>query len=348
MMSDLRVVAAPLDKHACDACGLVARDAATDAEHVFTSGYGLYDHPPGAPREDERQRGYAEWIAAHAGGTPASVLDIGCGNGSLLLALRSLWPAATLRGVDLSRESVARARSAGVDAACGSAATVPEPAQLVVSVNVLEHVQHPRSFLQQAGAAVARDGNLVVICPDGSEPWLELLMLDHLWSLAPRHLASLAAAAGFEVAAFAQAPPSLGRFQLVRLRRAGQFDRPAPPNASGAALAARREYLQAWAGLDGTLVQRAAGSRSVVCFGIGEAAGLLRAYAPAAWQRVTRCVADLPEETRFGDLPVEVYDGCAVRDPVMLAVRPGAQPALARRLEEAGCRVIRWDDVVAA
>ena len=41
------------------------------------------------------------------------VLDVGCGNGSLLLALGDEWPSATLAGCDPSAEAVAHANAAG-------------------------------------------------------------------------------------------------------------------------------------------------------------------------------------------------------------------------------------------
>jgi hypothetical protein len=81
---------------------------------------------------------------------------------------------------------------------------------------------------------------------------------------------------------------------------------------------------------------------------MGEAAALLRAYAPALWSRVKLCAADRPEGDVFGEIPVVDYTGGRFEWPVLLGVRPEAQAGLAQRLEDSGCVVIRWDDCIAA
>jgi hypothetical protein len=111
---------------------------------------------------------------------------------------------------------------------------------------------------------------------------------------------------------------------------------------------ARQRYLLAWGGLEQALVERARDTSSLVCFGMGEAAALLRAYAPALWSRVKLCAADRPEGDVFGEIPVVDYTGGRFEWPVLLGVRPEAQAGLAQRLEESGCIVIRWDDRIAA
>ena len=95
MLSDLRVLDSPLDKEACAICGLVRRSDHLTSK-LFDWGYQLYDHPPGATRENARQEAYAEWLSSQVATSPRSILDLGCGNGSLLLALGRRWPDARL------------------------------------------------------------------------------------------------------------------------------------------------------------------------------------------------------------------------------------------------------------
>jgi SAM-dependent methyltransferase len=92
--------------------GVVHRRAMLPAE-LFTTGYSLYTHSSGAPREAKGQDGYASWIAGQLAAPPATVLDVGCGNGSPLLALERLWPQAVTRGIDPSPQSVQFARADG-------------------------------------------------------------------------------------------------------------------------------------------------------------------------------------------------------------------------------------------
>jgi SAM-dependent methyltransferase len=350
MLSDLRVLHSPLDKEACAICGLVRRfDHVTSK--LFDSGYQLYDHPPGATRENARQEAYAEWLSSQVATAPRSILDLGCGNGSLLLAFGRRWPDAQLHGLDPSQESVGRARDAGIDARWGSVGVARlDPADLVVTVNVIEHVEDPPSFVRSVAALVTPGGTALVACPDGRRAWLELLFADHLWSFIPAHLSRLAGEAGLEVVDGTAAPPALGSFQLMRLRHATTPPQRVTmePEATAELTGAKQSYLHAWGLLDQELLERSRHTPSLVCFGMGEAAALLRAYAPALWSRVKLCAADRPEGDVFGDIPVVDYTGGRFEWPVILGVRPAAQAGLARRLQDNGCSVIRWDDCIAA
>jgi SAM-dependent methyltransferase len=350
MLSDLRVLDSPLDKDACADCGLVRRRNHATAT-LFDSGYQLYDHAPGATRETARQELYAEWLSSHVATAPRCILDLGCGNGSLLLALGKRWPDARLCGLDPSQESVGRAREAGIDARCGTVGEVSlDPADLVVSVNVIEHVEDPQSFVRSVATLVTPGGTALVACPDGSRAWLELLFADHLWSFVPAHLSRLAAEAGLEVMDWNAAPATLGSFQLIRLRRTPAVPKRVTIAAEAAAELTRskQRYLHAWSLLEQELLERCHHSPSLVCFGMGEAAALLRAYAPALWSRVKLCAVDRPEGDVFGDIPVIDYTGGRFEWPVILGVRPEAQAMLARRLQDSGSTVIRWDDCIAA
>jgi 2-polyprenyl-3-methyl-5-hydroxy-6-metoxy-1,4-benzoquinol methylase len=99
-----------------------------------------------------------------------SVLDIGCGNGALLAELRrrGSW---RLCGVESSESAVAMARSQGfevrlADAAADLAALFePQSFDLVLSVEVIEHVYDPRGLLRQAFALLRSNGRFLVTTP---------------------------------------------------------------------------------------------------------------------------------------------------------------------------------------
>jgi trans-aconitate 2-methyltransferase len=60
---------------------------------------------------DDRGRPFVELLARVGAEDPSSVVDLGCGPGNLTALLARRWPAATVRGVDSSREMVDRART---------------------------------------------------------------------------------------------------------------------------------------------------------------------------------------------------------------------------------------------
>ena len=345
MASDWRVVREPLARQACAACGLIRRwPGETAGEALYAAGYGLYAHAPGDARERSRQAQYAEWIASVLPRPPARVLDVGCGNGSLLLALGERWPSARLAGCDPSAESVAHGATPGLRLWQGTAADLPAEAasDLVVSVNVIEHTHDPLAFLRGLRGAVAAGGTLILVCPDGGQPGLELLFADHVFSFAPAHLHALCARAGLEVQSSGAAPAALGAFQMV-------VARPAAPDTAVPATRAvspdgRASYLESWRLLDARLIERV--PEPAVCFGAGEAAGLLRAYAPRTWARVRACTVDGAASGRFGNLPLVGLDSVGADETVLLGVRPVDQPRVARRLGARFTRVAAWYDLL--
>src|SRR4029077_3446920 len=97
------------------------------------------------------------------------------------------------------------------------------------------------------------------------------------------------------------------------------------------------------------LRERIAGAASVVVFGNGDIAALLRIYAPAVWARAAACVVDgEPVANCFIDRPLRRYGSLPVPIVIVLGVRPGNHDVVARRLAADGHRVVRWDDVVSA
>jgi 2-polyprenyl-3-methyl-5-hydroxy-6-metoxy-1,4-benzoquinol methylase len=94
-------------------------------------------------------------------------LDIGCGTGELLRSVRARWQPASLTGVDPIdwleedlREDVSFHAIAAEDAGA------LEPADRVMLVEVIEHLEAPWSVLRAAAGLVAPGGRIVVSTPN--------------------------------------------------------------------------------------------------------------------------------------------------------------------------------------
>jgi hypothetical protein len=83
-----------------------------------------------------------------------------------------------------------------------------------------------------------------------------------------------------------------------------------------------------------------------VCFGAGEAAGLLRAYAPRAWASVRACTVDGDSRGGFGALSMIPLDSVPAGETILVGVRPADQPHVAERLAARFARVVTWYDLV--
>lgn len=142
--------------------------------------------------------------------------DVGCGAGLLAEPLARLGAAVT--GLDPAPESVAVARlhaegqGMAIDYRIGSVEALAGPYDLITSLEVIEHVNEPRTFVQSLADALAKDGLLILSTPNRTS-LSRLLMISlgeglgriprgtHDWQkfLTPDELCALLRDAGLEV-----------------------------------------------------------------------------------------------------------------------------------------------------
>ncbi|WP_168713214.1 class I SAM-dependent methyltransferase [Parvibaculum lavamentivorans] len=355
MLSDGRFLEAQLNKEHCRDCRLVRHvspPSKDQLEAIFKEGYELYAHPAGDSFEMQRQRRYADWILALIGARPVeTVFEIGAGNGSFLTELHRRMPDWRLKGLEPSPIAAGHARESGFDIQTGLLQDIDvsgADADIVLAINVVEHAHDPTAFLSHAVTAVADNGCLIVVCPDGERPSSELLVYDHLHSFTALAIDNIARKAGLTITQRVIAPVSLGPFQALLLRRSSEADESARIGAPAQGLYEwRYRFLLAWHQLDSALVQRieSAGG-NVWAFGGGESAQMLRTYAPETWSRVAGVLSDVPGS--FDRQPVRIYGPSTDGQPrtLLLAVRPEIQGAVANRLTHDGNKVVQWDDLI--
>jgi 2-polyprenyl-6-hydroxyphenyl methylase/3-demethylubiquinone-9 3-methyltransferase len=144
-------------------------------------------------------------------------LDVGCGAGLLSEPLARLG--AIVTGLDAAPENVAAARlhaegrGLAIDYRAGGIESLgDERFDLVVSMEVVEHVTDPQTFLSGLAGALSDDGLLILSTPNRT-PLSKLALItigegfgmvpkgthDHAKFLTPDELGALAASAGLEV-----------------------------------------------------------------------------------------------------------------------------------------------------
>jgi SAM-dependent methyltransferase len=137
--------------------------AGEDPAAFYTAGYSLADREEGLKMGRWRALGartkaaHARALTARAGLAPRRVVEIGCGDGSLLLALAGTWPDATFDGFELSPPAIEIARGRGIpragrlEAYDGGRVPASDRAyELAVLSHVLEHVPDPAPLLREA------------------------------------------------------------------------------------------------------------------------------------------------------------------------------------------------------
>jgi len=139
---------------------------------------------------------------ARAASAPRTLLDIGCGDGTFLLAARRRgWE---VGGIEKYPEI---ARRAGLEVQ-ERVEDVQGPFGCVTLWHSLEHVPDPRATLSRVRELMAPEGSLVIAVPDWGgwqagvfdESWIHLDVPRHLFHFSGRSLGALLERCGFTVA----------------------------------------------------------------------------------------------------------------------------------------------------
>lgn len=137
-----------------------------------------------------------------------SALELGCGDGFMLNALRSLgW---TVAGTERTEDMARFAREQfGLTVYVESQQPIPPGAKfdLVVLFQVLEHLHNPVEELTRAASLLAPGGSVIVAVPNfgswqsrfAKSGWFHLDVPRHLVHLSPESLAQAAGKAGLKV-----------------------------------------------------------------------------------------------------------------------------------------------------
>ncbi|MDQ2105451.1 class I SAM-dependent methyltransferase [Azospirillum isscasi] len=130
------------------------------------------------------------------------LLDLGCGDGTLLRHAARLRPGWRLTGTDLGDHyRPAIEAIAGVERFhTGDLADLPGRYGLATALHVLEHVEGPEGFLRSVGKRLDPQGRLIVEVPDVEANPFDLLVVDHATHFSAATLSRSLRQAGFAVA----------------------------------------------------------------------------------------------------------------------------------------------------
>jgi len=166
------------DVVACRICGFVFADTpASQADYDrFYADFSKYQDSQtavgggGTPCDKARMQFTASKIADTLTDKTIRILDLGCGNGGILEALRDLGYS-NLTGIDPSAQCVRYLnQELHIDSAQGSLAAMPSHVgkfDLVILSHVLEHVRDFQCVVNALNDLVAPDGFIYLEVPDG-------------------------------------------------------------------------------------------------------------------------------------------------------------------------------------
>ena len=196
------------------------------------------------------------------------LLDIGCGNGSLLSTASELLPEWSLAGTEFDDKYRARIESIPKVEGLytGSLPEVPGKFDLVTLSHVFEHLTSPATVLELLPAMLKPQGYVLIQVPNYKENPFELTVADHCSHFCPASLARIVSSARYTIRILSDWVPR----EITLLAQPGASAAPAIPDAPEAsnAVASALCWLNAMRGEAG----RNCGGRRFGIFGSSIAA----------------------------------------------------------------------------
>lgn len=201
--------------HICNPCGLVFRYPKPSQTELIGSFYALEYWKPNIPKEQffkksKPNSARLKEILSSIGEdlSSSTVIDMGCGTGSMVEALASALPNSRVLGVEPSVGIAAQLEEynphKNVQITRGSLETGEfENIKAVFLTTVFEHILDPAAALMRLRSWLAPNGYLVILVPDVMEPGplgLDYFFRDfHLYYYSDRTLAALLSRFGFGI-----------------------------------------------------------------------------------------------------------------------------------------------------
>jgi 2-polyprenyl-3-methyl-5-hydroxy-6-metoxy-1,4-benzoquinol methylase len=151
----------------------------------------------------------------------SKVLDIGCGNGNIALALGSLG--FNVKGIDVDDASIETANSINTfanvafEVADANKFTINDEYDVVICSEVLEHLPHPEELVQSAHRILKPGGIMIVTVPNGYGPRETIMTKPMQWMMRKgytRQLVKVKKAFGYANATEQSSNPDLTHIQF--------------------------------------------------------------------------------------------------------------------------------------
>jgi len=242
----------------CDNCGFVYRSPTLEdhelarlyehyEEEIFksTTPDAYFDKIVGIPDAESENVQKINWLKETLGeqgpGKPAaemSVLDVGCGGGTLLYAIFEKLGCTDLCGVEMNKAYAglaARRLDADIRNQSYSSGMFERTFDLVVNTKVLEHVPKPGAFIRELASDLSPEGILFLEVPDIMDVYMlpprhDRFYIPHIFYFSANTLREFLAGAGLSIITHRSVTTHRGRSYLqilaARSREAARSDAP--------------------------------------------------------------------------------------------------------------------------
>jgi SAM-dependent methyltransferase len=224
---------------------------------------------------------------------PNSILEIGCGEGSLLQQFAHYWKDCKVQGLDFNENSVQAARKRGLDVRKGGYMDVAGRYDLIFSFAVIEHVPSPSNFISVLKSHLSTRGTLLIAQPCQDLGSSDIFFSDHLWHFFSHHITEFGEQQGLKEALRLVGSKNIPNFSLHVFQHENGHKKINKAIASKLKIdQTLAEWDKIFEGINRWL--RSAEERKLVVWGIGQTFALFHAYTSLKDYQISAAFEDNP------------------------------------------------------
>ena len=349
---DQRVVPGDIHKLECSICGTISNARIASAEelqNLYTNEYlgqqaGMDHIFFDEGNMKTRGRVIYEWLRPWLPQSPASLIEIGCGEGHVLMHVAKEMPWLKCRGIEGSQRASDIARQAGLEVdnlLISGDYAISEDFDVIICFGVLEHIEEIESFIGILLKIATTGGRYIFGVPLQDFLTHDVFFSEHIWHWTSGQFIRMLSRMGLNAVMVDNNPdyPGFGLFVCHKSDSAGVC----PEISDSNARSIRDWWLGTFKSIDNWLAEN--GDKRIAVFGAGEILCLLMAYTDLGKREIIACLdEDIRKHGLFNGIPVYAPDWLNDNevDAVILTLNLRYQSLVAKKMEGYGVEVYSW------
>lgn len=315
MTSDQKIIGGHIKKVECTNCGLI-RNGVKHKSDFFKQRYEKnYEYNTSSSGDvffftadgnlDRGSHAY-DWIRTFLSTDVTrrinSILEIGCGEGNLILKFKQNFPNKKIIGLEVNKQAISVGRKKGLDIrSMQNHGNIK--ADLIISYAVIEHTLSPKHFLKYLQSFLNPGGYILLGTPHQDRIYYDIFFADHLYHFTTSHLRQYAKLLGLVCIKQSKGVWPINSFSLSLLQESSNKVKPTIIYSKTRVATSIKYYNRTFRIINNFLNDRNNVNKLAV-FGLGEVFSLFFAYSNLKKKKILYGIDDFPKSKNNFHFPI--------------------------------------------
>lgn len=222
-----------------------------------------------------------------------SILEVGCGEGNLLLKFKQNFPNKRIIGLEVNEKAIVMGRKKGLDIR-NTKNHGNVKADLIISYAVIEHTVSPKHFLKYLQSFLNPGGYILLGTPHQDRIYYDIFFADHLYHFNTTHLRQYAKLLGFICVKQSRGVWPINSFSLNLFQESISKIKPSIHYSKTKVIDSILYYNHVFRVINNFLKKKN-NLNKLAAFGLGEVFSLFSAYSDLKKKKITYGIDDFPK-----------------------------------------------------